>query len=128
MYALLATEYEHLNFAKTRTAANFIGKDTAGVFTMLNSISNVIHAKSSDISQKHPAANNDAITCKKLIQYNIKKYIQGSLTKIIRAQKKRQLGECHNVIKLHYNVKKAIHCPIIVNSPKYNLTHNDVFG
>jgi len=52
-----------LHFAKTRAAANFTGKDTEDEFIILNSISTEIDAKSSDISQRHPVAYKDALTC-----------------------------------------------------------------
>ena len=69
LQALFATENGHLNFAKTSAASNFKGNDTVDELIILNSISTVILAKSSDVSEKHPAANNDAFTCKNPIQY-----------------------------------------------------------
>jgi hypothetical protein len=82
LYAFFATEYEDLNFAKTCAAANFIGNDSSGEFIMLNSISNVIHAKSSDISQKQPAANSDALTCKNQLQYMMQIINQSAYTEV----------------------------------------------
>jgi hypothetical protein len=94
-----------LNFAKTRAAANFIGNDTSGEFIMLNSISNVIHAKSSDISQKQPAANNDALACKNQLHIICTQIInQNTVHKEVwlnnKELKKRKIGEYSNTINL----------------------------
>lgn len=118
-----------MNFAKTRAAANFIGNDTSGEFIMLNSISNVIHAKSSDISQKQPAANNDALACKNpLIIICMQIINQNSVHKEVwlnnKEPKKRKLGEYSNTINLLvYKMKTTIQFPIIINPLQYNLVH-----
>lgn len=56
-------EFEHPIFAKSRAPANLTAGTVSNEVTMLTSISNTTHAKSSDNSEKHPAANNDAFTC-----------------------------------------------------------------
>ena len=100
-----------MNFVKTCAAAIFTVNNTSDEFIILNNISTVIHAKSSDVSQKHPAANNDALTCKSPIKYLTYILIQiinklkhkASIRKLAkqgRTQMQGKLGEWPKAINL----------------------------
>lgn len=64
LWALVAIEYEHPIFAKSRTPAILMAIDVLGEITTLSSISKATDAKSAAKSQKQPAANKDAFTCR----------------------------------------------------------------
>lgn len=49
---------------KVRAAASFTSEEVVDEVTISFSFTRTTHAKSSDNSQKEPAANNDAFTCR----------------------------------------------------------------